>query len=132
MPTSLGCHAHQRKKICENSQQRGAVVDHSYFMCAHQQSYHEILFPRKIDRNDFKGILMRGKNAISPLNFSIIKFRAKYVVPLQLLHLLKVKHENALPHQLLPTFYSETRTPPQQPQILFSSYKNADIEECTF
>lgn len=44
MPTSLGCYAHQREKILENSQQRSAGVDHSYFTCAHQQGYHEIVF----------------------------------------------------------------------------------------
>lgn len=44
MPTSLGCYAHQREKTCKKSQQRGAVVEQSYFTCAHKQGYHEILF----------------------------------------------------------------------------------------
>lgn len=68
MPTSLGCYAHQREKTCKKSQLRGAVVEQSYFMCAHKQGYREILFFWKIDRKDFKGILMRGKAPISPLN----------------------------------------------------------------
>lgn len=67
MPTSLGCYAHQSEKTCKKSQQRGAVVEQSYFTCAHKQGYHEIFFFLG-DRKDFKGILMREKNTISPLN----------------------------------------------------------------
>lgn len=61
MLTSLGCYVHQREKTCKKSQQRGAVVEQSYFTCAHKQGYHEILFFWEIDRKDFKGILMREK-----------------------------------------------------------------------
>lgn len=68
MPTSLGCYAHQREKTCKKSQQKGAVVKQSFFTCAHKQGYREILFFLEIVRKDFKGILMRGKTPISPLN----------------------------------------------------------------